>query len=228
LHEILELWTELGISPSSNGASTSTSTSGATTSQTASELAFDLSILHTTQSLSGASSSSSPPSTSSSASSHAHNILKPDKTTLDQLSSRKESLENERETRMQHIQDLYDQLYPLWTKLGVSDEEADEFVEIWKGCEKRCIDAVGLLVFPSLDSSFRFIICPVELTYISYLFFFVSSQYNAELARMLEVKAENMAIFIHREREEIISLWDGLFYSDEQRAHFSLIDSGMF
>lgn len=72
-------------------------------------------------------------------------VLKPDSETLSRLSNRKIALEAEREERMQRIQDLYDQLYALWSRLGVSDEEADEFVEVWKGCEPRCIQAVSLL-----------------------------------------------------------------------------------
>lgn len=71
-------------------------------------------------------------------------ILLPDLETLERLNSRKASLEDERERRMQKIQELYDQLFPLWTRLGVSDEEADDFVEVWKGCELRCIQAVSI------------------------------------------------------------------------------------
>lgn len=66
------------------------------------------------------------------------------KSTLTALQERKQSLEELRETRMQEIQTLYDELYLLWNKLGVSDEEADEFVEMWQGTEQRCIDAVSL------------------------------------------------------------------------------------
>lgn len=45
---------------------------------------------------------------------------------------------------------------------------------------------------------------------------------------MLQVKADNMAIFIHREREDIIALWDALYYSDAERAKFSVIEGGGF
>jgi protein regulator of cytokinesis 1 len=92
---------------------------------------------------------------------------------------------------MNEIQALYDELYLLWNRLGVSDEEADEFVELWKGCEEKCIEA-----------------------------------YKAELARMHQVKAENMVIFIAKEREEIVALWDALFFSDAERANFPLMESG--
>lgn len=44
---------------------------------------------------------------------------------------------------------------------------------------------------------------------------------------MLQVKADNMVIFIAKEREEIAERWNALFYSDEERARFALFDSGM-
>lgn len=45
---------------------------------------------------------------------------------------------------------------------------------------------------------------------------------------MLQVKADNMAIFIQREREDIVSLWDALYYADEERARFHVIASGEY
>lgn len=45
---------------------------------------------------------------------------------------------------------------------------------------------------------------------------------------MNQVKADNMAIFIQREREDIVALWDALYYSDVQRTNFSLMDSRRF
>ena len=113
------------------------------------------------------------------------------KSTLAALQTKKLRLEELREVRMAEIQQLYDELYLLWTRLGVTDEEADDFVELWKGCEPRCIAA-----------------------------------YRAELDRMLQIKADNMVIFIAREREDIMALWDALFYADEQRTQFTLFESG--
>ena len=43
---------------------------------------------------------------------------------------------------------------------------------------------------------------------------------------MMQVKAENMLVFIQRERDEIITLWDDLYYSDEQRNYFLAMQSG--
>lgn len=54
----------------------------------------------------------------------------------------------------------------------------------------------------------------------------VYPQYEAELERMQQVKAENMAMFIQREREDIINLWDELYYSEDERASFDLLHCG--
>ena len=142
LQEILDLWAELGISPSSSAhASTSNSPSSYTIAPS-STTAFDLSILFTLD-------PNTKPSTSD-----VH-ILTPTVDVLSALEKRKAELEGQRETRMQEIQTLYDALYPLWTKLGVSDAEADEFVEVWKGCEPRCIDAVSHMKICSLRAHHR-------------------------------------------------------------------------
>ena len=45
---------------------------------------------------------------------------------------------------------------------------------------------------------------------------------------MLQIKADNMVVFIAKEREEITSLWDVLFYSEGERRRFSLFDSGIW
>ena len=43
---------------------------------------------------------------------------------------------------------------------------------------------------------------------------------------MLQIKADNMVVFIAKEKEEIVSLWDALFYSEEERSRFGLFNSG--
>lgn len=166
INEIFELWGELGVSPTTD-PSTDTG-----------DHQLDLAIL----SHLGASLGHDEPVTALSACQE----------TLSSLQAKKASLEATRDSRMSEIQTLYDELYLLWTRLGVSDDEADEFVDHWKGCEEKCIAA-----------------------------------YKAELARMLQVKANNMAIFIAREREEIVAMWDTLFLSEAERANFPLMDSGM-
>ncbi|CAA3032878.1 Hypothetical predicted protein, partial [Olea europaea subsp. europaea] len=175
IHDIFEMWGELGISPSSASTSASPATAGSNE-----EHLLDLAILYTLgASLPSSSSSSVVP-------------LSARYDTIQSLQAKKTTLETLRETRMLEIQNLYDELYTLWTKLGITEEEADDFVELWKGCEERCIVA-----------------------------------YRAELARMLQVKAENMVVFISREREDIATLWDALFYPDSERARFPLFDSDM-
>lgn len=42
---------------------------------------------------------------------------------------------------------------------------------------------------------------------------------------MLDVKAEHMGIFIQNEQQEIIALWEELFYADTDRARFPLMQA---
>lgn len=196
------MWNELGISPSDEASKAS----GLASQLASADGEFDLSILRTTQKLASAGTDVTCNADTT--------ILVPDAKTLERLTQRKLSLEADREGRMQKIQELYDQLFPLWTRLGVSDEEADDFVEVWKGCELRCIQAVSVLAWITSPEHANMTLTVLPL------------QYEAELARMLQVKADNMAIFIHREREDIIALWDALFYSDAERATFSPMESG--
>lgn len=139
LQDVLDLWNELGISPTTSKDPKLQRISEEPASESPAST-LDLAILHTIQWT-----TRTGDTTATVAVSAPPNLLKADASTLHRLSDRKAALEKEREGRMQRIQDLYDQLYPLWTRLGVSDEEADEFVETWKGCEQRCIEAVGLL-----------------------------------------------------------------------------------
>lgn len=44
---------------------------------------------------------------------------------------------------------------------------------------------------------------------------------------MLEIKAQHTGVFIQNERQEIAGLWDALFYCEEQRSQFALLDSDM-
>ena len=180
MHEIFELWGELGLSPTSASTSACPDEGG---SSSADDHQLDLAILHTLE--------SALPTSLASSSSTSNGSLTVQESTLAALQTKKLKLEGLREVRMAEIQQLYDELYLLWTRLGVTDEEADDFVELWKGCEPRCIAA-----------------------------------YRAELDRMLQIKADNMVIFIAREREDIMALWDALFYVDDQKAQFTLFESG--
>lgn len=61
-------------------------------------------------------------------------------------------LEEEQAKRHETIQLTYDRLYPLWTMLGVPEEEMDGFVNQWTGSTIEVINAVRL----SLSLSFSY------------------------------------------------------------------------
>lgn len=138
MQEIFNLWTDLGISPSASFASTSASPP-ATPTTTPEEQHFELCILHTLGMAIPSSASFKPIEPLHA--SHA-NLLA--------LQEKKKALEDEQSRRMDEIQELYDELCTMWQKLGVPEEEMDEFVEVWKGTEQRCIDAVSLAILSPL------------------------------------------------------------------------------
>ncbi|CAE6433798.1 unnamed protein product [Rhizoctonia solani] len=49
------------------------------------------------------------------------------------------ALEGEQSHREQRIQDLYNQLAPLWTRLGVPEEEVEAFIESNQGCSEKSV-----------------------------------------------------------------------------------------
>lgn len=51
-------------------------------------------------------------------------------------------LEDEKDSRNETIQTTYDKLYPLWTMLGVTEEEMDEFVNQNMGSTMEVVNAV--------------------------------------------------------------------------------------
>ncbi|QRV78639.1 microtubule associated protein (ASE1) [Ceratobasidium sp. AG-Ba] len=51
------------------------------------------------------------------------------------------ALEAEQSFREQRIQELYNQLAPLWTRLGVSTEEMEQFIENHQGCSQNSVMA---------------------------------------------------------------------------------------
>jgi hypothetical protein len=53
-----------------------------------------------------------------------------------------QKLEEEKATRNATIQSTYDKLYPLWTMLGVSDLEMEQFVNCWMGSTMDVVNAV--------------------------------------------------------------------------------------
>jgi hypothetical protein len=46
-------------------------------------------------------------------------------------------------------------------------------------------------------------------------------QYEKELAHLLELRRENMHIFVEAARKTLQDLWDELFFSEEQMAEFT-------
>lgn len=57
-------------------------------------------------------------------------------------------LEEEKDHRNALIQTTYDKLYPLWTMLGVSDQEMEDFVNQWMGSTSDVVNAVRLSSHP--------------------------------------------------------------------------------
>ena len=53
-----------------------------------------------------------------------------------------QQLEDEKDSRNETIQTTYDKLYPLWTMLGVTEEEMDEFVNQNMGSTMEVVNAV--------------------------------------------------------------------------------------
>ncbi|CAE6472496.1 unnamed protein product [Rhizoctonia solani] len=49
------------------------------------------------------------------------------------------ALEGEQSHREQRIQDLYNQLAPLWTRLGVPEDEVEAFIESNQGCSEKSV-----------------------------------------------------------------------------------------
>jgi Ase1/PRC1/MAP65 family protein len=53
-------------------------------------------------------------------------------------------------------------------------------------------------------------------------------QYEKELALLVELRRENMHIFVDAARKTLQNLWDELFYSEEQMAEFTPAFTGSF
>lgn len=53
-------------------------------------------------------------------------------------------LEAEQASRENRIQELYNQLAPLWTRLGVPPEEIEAFIDANQGCSERAVMAVRI------------------------------------------------------------------------------------
>ncbi|GAA5929842.1 hypothetical protein JCM1841_000504 [Sporobolomyces salmonicolor] len=57
------------------------------------------------------------------------------------IEAKRKWLEEEKDSRNNFIQATYDKLYPLWTMLGVSEDEMDAFVNRWMGSTQDVVNA---------------------------------------------------------------------------------------
>ena len=60
-------------------------------------------------------------------------VLPPTIEHLRRAEAKRNWLDDEKTRRQNIIQNLYDELYTLWAKLGVSEEDQETFLELWKG-----------------------------------------------------------------------------------------------
>ncbi|KAM0752168.1 hypothetical protein T439DRAFT_324245 [Meredithblackwellia eburnea MCA 4105] len=70
-----------------------------------------------------------------------HRELVPSKENLLRIEAKRTWLEEEKDRRNALIQTTYDKLYPLWTMLGVSDDQMEEFVNKWMGSTADVVNA---------------------------------------------------------------------------------------
>ena len=52
-------------------------------------------------------------------------------------------------------------------------------------------------------------------------------QFERELAQLIELKRQNMHVFVEAARETLQNLWEELFYTEEQMAEFTPAFTGM-
>ncbi|OAV89296.1 hypothetical protein PTTG_28741 [Puccinia triticina 1-1 BBBD Race 1] len=114
----------------------------------------------------------------------------PTTTNLEKVRARQTWLDAERQKREEQIQTWYDELCVLWARLGVPEDEQEQFVESWRGLSEQCVEG-----------------------------------YEAELKRMVEAKKEHMVLFVQKERDSIIELWDQMYVAENERANVSIMYS---
>jgi hypothetical protein len=52
--------------------------------------------------------------------------------------------------------------------------------------------------------------------------------YQAELNRMIEAKKEHMVVFVQKERDSIIEIWDQMYVAEPERATVEIMYSGQY
>ncbi|GAA5968403.1 hypothetical protein JCM11641_007626 [Rhodosporidiobolus odoratus] len=65
----------------------------------------------------------------------------PTKENVERVAAKRKWLEDEKASRNVSIQTTYDKLYPLWTMLGVTEDEMEEFVNRWMGSTMDVVNA---------------------------------------------------------------------------------------
>ncbi|SCV69366.1 BQ2448_2386 [Microbotryum intermedium] len=122
--------------------------------------------------------------------------LEPTSENIARAEAKRKWLEDEKNQRNMTIQTTYDKLYPLWTMLGVSEYEMEQFVNTHMGSTQDVVTAVSQYSQQTILES---------------------PKYQDELARMLTLKRSNLSAFIQRERVALSNLWDALYLSMPQR-----------
>lgn len=79
--------------------------------------------------------------------------VQPTQEVMDWAEDLKTELEDVKSHRESQIQALFDELEPLWKRLGVSDEEIDEFVDQNRGSTETTIQAVSGLESDASDEA---------------------------------------------------------------------------
>lgn len=143
--------------------------------------------------------------------------------------------------REQQIQQIYDDLEPLWCRLNVDPEHINEFVEANRGSSEATVKnvrrrfpfhlSIFLSFFSLLFGSSR--ARPPGLRewegrtrrsrfVLTLTLFFPSfrPQYQTELSRMLALKIEFMEVFVTGVRKEIVELQNELMLGEEEREAF--------
>lgn len=117
----------------------------------------------------------------------------------------------EKKAREEQIQALYDQVEPIWHRLGFEQEDINAFVEEHCGLDQEVLQAVST---PSLACA-----GPIFID-VSF------SQYRDELSRVKILRQEKLASFIDAVRSEITGLWQSLHYGPKTCRYFEAFYEG--
>lgn len=105
---------------------------------------------------------------------------------------------SKKEEHEARIQELYNMVEPLWTKLGVEQETMDCFVEMNRGSGEATIKAVSCFYL--------------------YIYILIQLQYEAEYERLLELRRASLSSFILSTRSTIVALQTSLLMSPRSQS----------